>query len=120
MVFSITTSCDNELLGPTRDIEEEVVDPNPDPDPVDPIPEPSSIDISETFGNDVQRSFLGRVIDVNENPISTVDISIGNSSTSTDSNGIFIINDATIKSQLQKPAMFKVLEVLFQLQESTK
>jgi hypothetical protein len=97
MVFSITTSCDNELLGPTRDIEEEVVDPNPDPDPVDPIPEPSSIDISETFGNDVQRSFLGRVIDVNENPISTVDIGIGNSSTSTDSNGIFIINDATIK-----------------------
>ena len=97
LLFSLTISCDNEPLGPTRDIEEEVVDPAPDPDPVDPIPEPSGIDISETFGNEVQRSFLGSVIDINENPVSNVDIRIGNSSTSTDSNGVFIINDATIK-----------------------
>lgn len=96
MVFAITISCDDEPLGPTRDVEEEVVDPTPDPDP-DPIPEPSGIDISETFGNDTQRSFLGHVVDVNENPISNVDIRIGNSTALTDNNGIFIIDNATVK-----------------------
>lgn len=86
ILFSII-SCDNEPLVPTRDIEEEVINPNPGP---------TGIDISETFGTETQRSFLGTVIDVNENPISNVNIRIGNSLASTDDNGVFIINDATV------------------------
>ncbi len=51
---------------------------------------------SEYFGNQISRDFLGKVIDKNHNPIEDVTISIGGETTSTDSNGIFIIRNADV------------------------
>ena len=52
---------------------------------------------SEYFGNTVSRNFLGNVIDTNKNPIEGVTITIGNETAITDSNGVFIINNANVK-----------------------
>ncbi len=54
---------------------------------------------SEYFGNTISRDFLGNVIDTNKNPIEGVTITIGNETATTDSNGIFIINDANVKER---------------------
>tara|TARA_R110002124_G_scaffold138749_3_gene302707 strand:- start:13516 stop:15372 length:1857 start_codon:yes stop_codon:yes gene_type:complete len=54
---------------------------------------------SEYFGNNISRNFLGNVIDKNKNPIEGVTITIGNETATTDSNGIFIINDANVKER---------------------
>jgi len=54
---------------------------------------------SEYFGNTVSRNFLGNVIDTNRNPIEGVSITIGNETAITDSNGIFILNNANIKER---------------------
>ncbi|NRD23305.1 hypothetical protein HNV10_08630 [Winogradskyella litoriviva] len=54
---------------------------------------------SEYFGNEISRDFLGNVIDINNNPIEGVTISVGNNTATTDSNGIFIINDANVKER---------------------
>lgn len=50
----------------------------------------------QNFGNQASHNFLGNVIDINNNPIQDVSISIGNSSAVTDQNGVFIINDASV------------------------
>ena len=54
---------------------------------------------SEYFGNDISRDFLGNVIDTDKNPIEGVTITIGNETTTTDSNGIFILNNANVKER---------------------
>ncbi len=54
---------------------------------------------SEYFGNTVSRNFLGNVIDTNKNPIEGVTITIGSETATTDSNGVFIINDANVKER---------------------
>ncbi|WP_296382542.1 hypothetical protein [Winogradskyella sp.] len=54
---------------------------------------------SEYFGNTISRNFLGNVIDKNKNPIEGVTISIGNETATTDSNGVFIINNANVKER---------------------
>jgi len=54
---------------------------------------------SEYFGNSIVRNFLGNVIDANNNPIAGATITIGNETATTDSNGIFIINDADVKER---------------------
>lgn len=54
---------------------------------------------SEYFGNTISRDFLGNVIDVNKNPIEGVTITIGNATATTDSNGVFIINNANVKER---------------------
>ncbi|WP_411895797.1 hypothetical protein [Winogradskyella sp. A2] len=54
---------------------------------------------SEYFGNDVSKNFLGTVIDDDKEPIEGVTISIGNETAMTDSNGVFIINNATVKER---------------------
>lgn len=51
---------------------------------------------SDNFGNTINRDFLGRVIDINNNPIEDVNITIGNITVQTDANGVFIINNATV------------------------
>ena len=51
---------------------------------------------SQNFGLEITRSFLGNVIDSNENPIENVTISIGSEVATTDSNGVFIINNALV------------------------
>lgn len=54
---------------------------------------------SEYFGNDITRDFMGKVTDVNHNPISNVSISVGGETTLSDDNGIFIIKDANVKER---------------------
>jgi hypothetical protein len=54
---------------------------------------------SEYFGNSISRKFLGNVIDTNKNPIEGVTITIGNKTATTDSNGVFIIDNANVKEQ---------------------
>jgi hypothetical protein len=54
---------------------------------------------SEYFGNEISRNFLGNVIDTNKNPIEGVTISIGNETATTDSNGVFMINDANVNER---------------------
>ncbi|HET8839523.1 MAG TPA: carboxypeptidase-like regulatory domain-containing protein [Flavobacteriaceae bacterium] len=56
----------------------------------------SDFDLSENFGAEVTRAFLGRVIDKNHNPIENASIKIGSSTTTTDENGIFIVPDAEV------------------------
>ncbi|WP_298900263.1 hypothetical protein [uncultured Psychroserpens sp.] len=60
-------------------------------------PDPTTF--SENFGNEISRDFFGTVIDINGNPLENVMISIGSSTAMTDSNGIFIINDATVNQR---------------------
>jgi len=48
------------------------------------------------FGNAISRDFLGKVIDKNDNPIWGVTITIGNQTTETDVNGVFILRDANV------------------------
>ena len=57
---------------------------------------PGSSDFSQNFGSEVNRSFMGRVVDTNNNPIPQVSIKIGAKSAVTDSNGVFIIMDAGV------------------------
>jgi hypothetical protein len=62
---------------------------------------PSDDNIEESnfasnFGSSVSKDFIGRVVDVNDNPISNVAIAIGSKTGLTDINGIFIINDANV------------------------
>jgi hypothetical protein len=54
---------------------------------------------SEYFGNPVSRNFLGNVIDTNKNPIEGVTITIGNETAITDSNGVFILNNANVNER---------------------
>jgi len=54
---------------------------------------------SKYFGNQVSRNFIGNVIDTNKNPIEGVTITIGSETATTDSNGIFILNNANVKDR---------------------
>jgi len=54
---------------------------------------------SEYFGNQISRDFIGNVIDINNNPIEGVTITIGNETATTDNNGVFIINSATVNER---------------------
>ena len=58
-------------------------------------PDPTAF--AENFGNDISRTFLGNVVDTNNNPIENVLIKIGNQTVMTDGNGVFIIQDAPVK-----------------------
>ena len=60
-------------------------------------PDPTTF--SENFGNDISRDFLGTIVDMNRNPIENVMISIGSATAMTDSNGIFIIDDAPVNER---------------------
>lgn len=53
----------------------------------------------ENFGNEIVRSFIGNVIDLNKNPIENVTISIGNDAVQTDENGVFMIENAQVNEQ---------------------
>ena len=54
---------------------------------------------SQYFGNEISRDFIGTVIDKNHNPIEGVTITIDNENSITDSNGIFILNDAIVNER---------------------
>ncbi|WP_299338319.1 carboxypeptidase-like regulatory domain-containing protein [uncultured Psychroserpens sp.] len=54
---------------------------------------------AQNFGNEISRNFLGTVVDTNNDPIENVMITIGSSTAMTDSNGVFIINNATVNQR---------------------
>ncbi len=53
----------------------------------------------ENFGSEINRSFIGKVIDINQNPIENVTISVGSVQVETDAQGVFIIEDATVNER---------------------
>ena len=69
--------------------------PSGNNDPQENIPDT----FSEYFGNEISRDFLGTVIDKNHNPIEGAMITIGSSTATTDSNGVFIIKGATVNQR---------------------
>ncbi|WP_179335662.1 hypothetical protein [Winogradskyella costae] len=56
-------------------------------------------EFSEYFGSEISRDFLGTIIDKNHLPIEGVLITIGDDTALTDSNGVFIIKDATVNER---------------------
>ena len=48
------------------------------------------------FGTEVSKNFSGQIIDENNNPIPNVAITVANKTATTDVNGVFIINNATV------------------------
>ncbi|WP_299228333.1 hypothetical protein [uncultured Psychroserpens sp.] len=79
-------SCDNDEDSIVSNLQNQ----NQDPDPVA---------FAENFGNEISRRFLGSVVDSNNNPLNNVVITIGDSFTSTDDNGVFIINEASVNQR---------------------
>lgn len=76
-------SCqESELVIPNAEIEDEEVQT-----------------IDESFGDTAIHSFIGRVIDENQNPILDATIKIGSETTSTDSKGVFSIKDVQVFKQ---------------------
>lgn len=55
---------------------------------------------STDFGNMVSRDFMGQIVDETYQPISGATITIGTSTTITDSKGIFILKEASVKERL--------------------
>lgn len=80
LIISIITSCNNDDIS----------------SPLGNNENPTPTNFSDYFGNNITRTFLGLVVDKNNNPIENVSISIGNDNTQTDSNGVFIISGATV------------------------
>jgi hypothetical protein len=64
-----------------------------------------SMTLVESFGNASNSDFMGRVVDLQNNPVSGATVQIGNSTTDTDMNGVFIIRDAQV---YEKFAFIKV------------
>lgn len=54
---------------------------------------------AQNFGSDISRTFFGSVVDINNNPVENATITIGSSIALTDSNGVFIIEDAPLKER---------------------
>ena len=63
------------------------------------IPEENSnTTINYDFGSTVSRDFIGQIVNENENPVPNAIVSIGSSTAQTDINGVFIIKNASVKS----------------------
>lgn len=58
--------------------------------------EQSNTDFELNFGYSVNHNFIGKVIDVNYNPINDAEVKIGDQTATTDANGIFLINEASV------------------------
>jgi hypothetical protein len=56
----------------------------------------NSIDTPLNFGSEVSKNFSGQIVDENNNALPNVAITISNKTATTDVNGIFIINGATV------------------------
>ena len=82
-------SCNDEPTGGTNDSS---------------TPTPS-MTLVESFGNASNSDFMGRVVDLQNNPVNGATVQIGNSTTDTDMNGVFIIRDAQV---YEKFAFIKV------------
>ena len=89
LVFFCFVSCNDEPAGGSAE-------PN--------TPSPS-VTLIESFGSLTDSDFMGRIVDLQNNPVSGAMVQIGNSSTDTDINGIFIIKNAQV---YEKFAFIKV------------
>jgi hypothetical protein len=85
------------ILGCTSDDDAQVVIDNNTGTNVTPINQ----------GSDIQRTFLGKVVDDGGNDVSGAQVTIGNSTVMTDVKGVFIIENTNVKS---KQAYIKVLK----------
>lgn len=65
----------------------------------DEVNENSIHEFSYNQGNTVNRNFHGLILDTSGNPVSNATVSIGSSSTQTNSNGLFSINNASVKEK---------------------
>ncbi len=54
---------------------------------------------SFNFGNATTGSFAGKIVDSNNNPVSGVEIAMSGLTTTTDSNGNFLLNNVTVKER---------------------
>ena len=75
-------------------------------------PEGTSGNSQIDFGSNIQRDFMGRIVDQSSIPLDNVNITIGNKTAITDNNGMFVINDVSVKERLgfitaQKPGYLK-------------
>ncbi|WP_055436724.1 hypothetical protein [Lacinutrix algicola] len=50
-------------------------------------------------GSTIQRDFMGRIVNASSMPLGNVNISIGNKTTITDDNGVFMIDNASVKQK---------------------
>lgn len=57
---------------------------------------PDDNSFTQNFGATANRDFIGQVVDADNNPIPGVTIKIGSSTTQTDVNGVFVINNASV------------------------
>ena len=80
LTFFCFVGCDNEPTGGTN----YSITPTP------------SMTLAESFGNASNSDFMGRVVDLQNNPVSGARVQIGNSTTDTDMNGVFIIKNAQV------------------------
>jgi len=69
-----------------------------------------SVTLLESFGSQMNSDFMGRIVDTQNNPVSGAMVQIGNSTTDSDSNGIFIIKNA---EAYEKFAFIKVQKAGF-------
>lgn len=52
------------------------------------------------FGSEVSKNFTGQIVDESNNPVANVAITVANKTATTDVNGVFIINGATVREKL--------------------
>ena len=76
----IVSSCEDDNWNTDKEIEQQEQESN----------------FSENFGNSFNARFMGKVINEENNPVSGVTISVGTSITSTDANGVFSIESASV------------------------
>ncbi|MEY8847508.1 hypothetical protein AB9K26_01735 [Psychroserpens sp. XS_ASV72] len=61
-----------------------------------PINQQQNSNFSENFGSPINARFIGKVINEANNPISDVTIMVGNTITTTDANGVFSVESASV------------------------
>jgi len=86
ITISFTNCEDDELTETTTE--------NPD---VGQNPDPAPTTFNYDFGNDVSRNFIGRIINENKQPLAHASITIGSATTQTDINGMFVMENVTVK-----------------------
>jgi hypothetical protein len=59
----------------------------------------NAIDTPLNFGSEVSKNFSGQIVDENNNALSNVAITISDKTATTDANGIFILNGATVREK---------------------
>ena len=59
----------------------------------------NSNDTPLNFGSEVTKNFTGQILDESNNPVSNVAITVANKTATTDVNGVFIINNATVREK---------------------